>query len=347
MRIRRIAPIAVALLSVMAGFQQGHAVGRRLGTAGAAELLIPMGARNIGMAGSNVASIQNTDALYYNPAGLAALGWTELGFAYTGYFADMAVSYFTVGSKLGSTGALGISLQTLSIGEIAVTTIANPEGTGETIKPNYLTLTGSYARAFTDRINIGVTAKLIYEQVSDMRGSALACDLGIQYHSSLGVDLAVVMRNFGTSLRFSGTGIEFDSEVPYANPNATTRKTKLDMASHELPASLVLGASYRYRLSENHALNVSGLYSNNSYTIDQMQTGVEYNLMDKVFLRTGYNLALYPDTYPSGSKESQFGLTFGFGLRVPLAGRSIQFDYAYRDMDLFDAVQCIGMCVQL
>jgi hypothetical protein len=345
MRIRQLLIIPAVLFALLIAVTDGNAVGRRLGTAGAAELLIPMGAGNIGTAGSNAACVRNTEAMYTNPAGLAYLRNTELGFAYTTYFADMTVSYFTVATKLGSSNALGFAMQSLGIGDIPVTTIASPEGTGETVSPNFLTLSGTFARAFTDRIHMGATAKLVYEQVSDMKGSALAFDLGIQYRSSLGVDVAVVMRNFGTTLHFDGSSIDFNSDVPFADPNATTRKTKLDMASHELPASLGLGVSYGYRFMDSHVVNLSGLYSNNSYTLDEVSGGIEYGFMDRLFARAGYGLPLYPDTYPSDSKESEFGLTLGFGFRIPVSGKFIRFDYAYRETDLLDAVQCIGMAV--
>ncbi len=343
MRIRHTFSIPAVLFALFFTAANGHAVGRRLGTAGAVELLIPMGAGSIGTAGSDIAGIRNIEAMYYNPAGLAYLRQTELGFAYTSYFADMTISYFTLGTKLGQANALGFTLQSLGIGEIPVTTLASPEGTGESVKPNYLTLSGTFARAFTDRIHMGVTAKLVYEQVSDMRASALAFDLGIQYRSSIGVDMAVVMRNFGTTLRFDGNSIDFNSDVPFADPNATTRKTRLDMASHELPASLGLGVSYRRRFMESHAVNVSGMYSNNSYALDEVLGGIEYGFMDRLFARAGYSLPLYPETYPSGSRESEFGLTLGFGFRIPVSGKFIQFDYAYREMDVLNAVQSIGM----
>jgi len=335
--------VLILIVALFVGTQDVFAGGRKMGTAGAVELLIPMGARNVGMGGANVANIRGVESMYWNPAGMALLPNTETNFSYMKYFADMNVSYFAVGSKVGQLGVLGFSLQALDIGDIPVTTLENPEGTGEVVKPNFLTIATTFSKAFTDRINFGMNAKLISEKIGNMSATAIAFDFGLQYLSPIGIDFGVVMRNYGSKIRFDGTGVEFDSPIPYANPNATTRKTKLDMASHELPASMVMGIAYRYNFAEEHTLNATGVYNNNNFTLDQINTGLEYGYKDMFFLRTGYTTPLYPSDYPENAKDYQFGLTFGFGMHFMVGGSTIMFDYAYRDMDIFDANQYFSL----
>ncbi len=337
--------VFILLLVLLVGAGVGFASAPKLGTAGAVELLIPMGAQNVGMGGANIANIAGSEAIYWNPAGLSRIQNVDVGFNYMSYFADMNVSYLALGARAGKFGVVGFSLQALGIGEIPVTTIANPEGTGEIVKPTFLTLNATYARAFTDRIHFGLNAKLISEQIGDMSASAVAFDFGLQYTSPFGVDVGVVMRNYGTKLQFDGTGIEFDSDIPFANPNATTRKTKLDMAANDLPASLSMGVAYRYQINDMHGLHIAGQYSNNSYTLDGLKVGVEYNLDKMFFLRGGYDYTMYPSDYPSQAKEDQYGFTLGAGFHLLLNGRNIMFDYAYRNMDLFDANQYFSISV--
>jgi hypothetical protein len=338
----------IALLAVIAalavGSGDGFASGRRLGTAGASELLIPMGARAIGAAGADIAALSSTDALYFNPAGLAGLGNTEFEFNYMSLFADMNISYFSLGTKLSRFDAVAFGLQALNIGDIPVTTIENPEGTGETIQPTFFTLSAAYSRQFTDRIRFGLTGKLVSERIGEMNASALALDIGLQYRSPLGVDVGVVMRNFGTSLKFDGSGIEFDSPVPNANPYATTRKTKLDMASHELPSNLGLGLSYKFSWGEDHVVNAAAQYLNSSYAMDEILVGAEYGFHNMVFAKAGYTATLFPSN-DDVAKESEYGLTAGFGVRIPIGARSVRFDYAYRSMDIFEANQCLGISI--
>lgn len=171
-----------------------------------------------------------------------------------------------------------------------------------------------------------------------MSARAVAWDLGLQYRSDANLDFGVVLRNLGSKIQFDGTGIEFDSDIPYSNPSARTRKTKLDMAEHELPTTLNIGLAYRYNLSERHKTNISGQYVNSSYSFDQLVTGLEYSFNDMFFLRGGYNYPFFPDDYSADSKDDyQYGLHFGASLNVDIGGSKIRIDYAYRDMNLFDA----------
>ncbi len=316
------------------------ASGPKLGTSAAPELMIPMGARNVALGGANIADIGGSEAIYWNPAGLSLIKGGEATFSYLDYFADMKISYLAAGTKIGRTGALGISLQMFSVGEVAVTTIEAPEGTGEILKPNFMTLGATYARQFTDRINFGISLKVISEKIGNMSASAVAFDFGLQYVSPFNIAFGLTMRNFGSDMAYNGTGIEFDTQVPWSNPNATTRKTKLDMGSAELPTSLNMGISYDYKLDRLQTLKLSGVYANNSYAIDQAGVGVEYAFNKMVYLRGGYAMPFYPEDYPEGYKEDgQFGATFGLGLAVPMGGSALMIDYAYRNMDLFDANQ--------
>jgi hypothetical protein len=316
------------------------ASGPKVGINAAPELMIPIGSRSVALGGSILASVQGTEAIYWNPAGLAMLKGGEATFNYLSYFADMNISNITAGVQAGPLGSIGISVQSLSIGEIPVTTIQAPEGTGEILRPGYLTFGISYARRFTDRINFGTNMKVITERIGNMSASGIAFDLGLQYVTPWNFSFGVVMRNIGSELKFDGTGIEFDTAVPWSDPNSTSRRTKLDMASAELPTSMCMGVAYSYQLSESQKFNISGAYSNNSYGLDNVNAGLEYGLKNMVFLRAGYALPLYPEDYPAGDDgDQQFGLAAGVGLRIPLGGTTFLFDYAYRNMDLFDANQ--------
>ena len=335
--------VILLLISLMVSVQEVSAGGKRVGSAAGIELIIPMGAQNVGIGGSNLANVGGLEAMYWNPAGLSQIQGVQAGFNYMTYFADMNVSYFAVATNVGRLGVIGFSLQAMDIGDIEVTTIESPEGTGEIFTPNFMTLNATYSRAFTDRINFGLNMKLVTEKIEDMSASAIAFDFGLQYRSPFGIDFGVVMRNYGTNMEFDGTSIEFDSDIPWADPNATTRKTVLDMASHELPASLGLGVAYHYDINELHGLNVSGLFSNNNFNLDQVNFGLEYNFKKMFFVRGGYNHAFYPEDYPEDAQEFQYGLHFGFGVHVPFGGRTVMVDYAFRDMDLFDANHYVGI----
>ena len=335
--------LCIIALLVCAG--SAFASGNKLGTAGGIQLTIPMGAQNVGIGGSNIANVSGVEAMYWNPAGLSRIAKGEASFNYLNYFADMKISYFALGADVGKLGVIGFTLQAMDIGGINVTTIENPEGTGEVINPNFITLNATYSKAFTDRIHFGLNAKLISEMVANMSASAVAFDFGLQYRAPFGLDFGVVMRNYGSRMKYDGTAIEFDSDIPWANPNATTRKTRLDMAGQELPASLSMGLAYLYKLGDWHQFNVCGSYTSNSYGLEVVNAGLEYGLKKMLFLRAGYNLPLYPENYPSGAKEYQYGLSLGFGAHVNITGKTVKFDYGFREMDLLTGQHFFGVGV--
>jgi len=78
---------------------------RSAGTAGAAQLLIPVGAETIALSGANVGTVAGVDALHSNVAGLAH--WSS-GFQGTvstmSYIADIDVTYAGMVVSMGETG---------------------------------------------------------------------------------------------------------------------------------------------------------------------------------------------------------------------------------------------------
>jgi len=328
--------VGVMIMLLIVSAQDTFAGERKTGSSAASELLIPMGARSIGMGGANIANVSRTEAIYWNPAGLASLEGAEATFTYMTYFADMNVSYATIGYNVEDLGTVGLSLQALDIGGIEVTTINSPEGTGEILNPDFITLNLTFSRAMTDRILFGVNTKLVSEKIGNMSASAIAWDFGLQYRSDLNIDFGVTLKNLGSSMKFDGTGIEFDSPIPYSNPNATTRKTKADLATNELPTSLNIGLAYRYDINEQNRLNVTTAYSSNSFFSDQVIGGMEYSFDNFVFLRAGYEAPLYESNSPYETDDYQYGLTLGAGVNLDVGGNILHLDYAYRDMQLFD-----------
>ncbi len=328
--------VGVMIMLLIVSTQDTFAGERKTGSSAASELLIPMGARSIGMGGANIANVSRSEAIYWNPAGLASLEGAEATFTYMTYFADMNVSYATIGYNVEDIGTLGLSLQALDIGGIEVTTIDRPEGTGEVLTPDFITLNFTFSRMMTSRILFGVNTKLVSERIGNMTGSAVAWDFGLQYRSDLNIDFGVTLKNIGSSMRFDGTGIEFNSAVPFASPNATSRKTKVDLASNELPTSLNIGMAYRYNINEQNMLNVNTAYSSNSFFSDQVIGGLEYSFDNFVFLRAGYEAPMYESNSPYETDDYQYGLTLGAGVNLDVGGNILHLDYAYRDMKLFD-----------
>ena len=306
--------------------------GNRIGTAGAAELLIPVGPRGIAMGEANVATSYGLEALFWNPAGVAKMNnSTQAMFSHMSYIADIGVEYGAVAANFEDFGALALSIKALSIGDIPITTTLNPDGTGATFSPTMVVAGLSYSRLLTDRISVGITGNFITETIADVSASGVAFDIGVIYDNLAdlnGLSIGVVLKNIGTQMTYSGTGLLTLADVQTLN--RPPQYYKVDAAPFELPSNFQLAAGYRPVLDEMNSLQFSGIYQNNNFSGDEGKLGAEYGYHDMFFLRAGYQFALQQtDNYI-------YGFTAGAGINYSIEGFDIKVDYAFRDTKYFD-----------
>jgi hypothetical protein len=96
----------------------------RIGTAGANELLIPVGARGVAMGSSTVTNSVGADAIFWNPANVArSENNFDLIASNMTYIADINIIYGAVAIKAGEFGSLGFSIKSLSMDGILKTTV--------------------------------------------------------------------------------------------------------------------------------------------------------------------------------------------------------------------------------
>jgi hypothetical protein len=311
----------------------------RRGTAAATELLIPIGSAGVGLGGSVLGTASGLDAIHWNPAGLARSNMSsEVMFSRLTYIADIGVNYLAVSGNLEDLGFIALSFKSLSFGDIEVTTIDKPEGTGVTYSPTFLTAGLTYARRMTDRIFFGANVKMIYESISREQATAFAFDLGLQYRAGeTGFNFGVVLKNLGTKIKFDGP----DFERTVADPNQPLgfpqEPLAIRTAAFDLPTTLELGLSYNYPLVTDHNLIFNTSFVNNNYSNDEYRFGVEYSFKNMVFLRGGYALT----TGIPSQFENIYGPTFGAGIQYDVSGVLMAVDYAYRQTKFFSANQWI------
>ncbi len=316
---------------------------KRRGTAGAMELLIPVGSRATALGGNFIAAITGTEAIYWNPAGLAGMeSSVELMVSHFKYIADINVEYVSFGTKLGKIGALGLSVKTLDLGEIPVTTSASPEGTGQTFNPSFVTLGLTFSRRMTDRILFGVTAKLITEKIMNESANGMAFDFGVQYLTGANIRIGVALKNLGPNMKFNGPDPEVRAIIG-SDPNSRSKPMRAPLASFELPSTMELGISYDLNFNEIGMLTVAGNFMNHNFGLDQYGLAAEYNYNDRFFLRGGYSLGHNPDkgSFEASNDDFLFGPSFGAGVKLDLGVVGFNFDYAYRTAELFDDNQWI------
>jgi len=302
----------------------------RKGTSGAEEVLIPVGARGIATGGAFIANMTGLESLFYNPAGLDVYPQTEAMFSYINYLADINISYFAIGTSLGDFGSLAFDLKSLDFGDIPVTTIEFPDGTGDTYSPSFMTFGLTYSKVLTDRIAIGTNMKLVTENIGNTSATGFAVDAGVQYRFSQELMIGAAVKNIGTNMAYSGDDLNARTPIPGSLPGATTGTYGIVTESFLIPSSFQLSLTYALNFNEQNKLLFAGAYTaNNSYE-DVANFGLEYGFMNNFFVRGGYNYLV------QNQDNSIYGLTFGAGVNYEVgAGVGIVFDYAYRAVQEF------------
>jgi hypothetical protein len=306
----------------------------RAGTAAAPELLIPVGARDMAMGGAAIASSAGIGAVHWNPAGLARLHTEpQLLFSTMSYLADIRLNYVAIGAHFSRVGALALSLKALDFGSIPITTTSQPDGTGATFSPTFLTTGLTWARPLSERIVLGGTVHYVSNRIERAAAAGLSFSAGLQY-AQLGdvdgLDLGVVIKHIGSRLQYDGAALLRPGQLDaLRRPEALY---KIETSSADLPSTFEIGLGYRYNPVASGQVEHFLVFQHHNFADDQWKFGSEYVYRDLFATRGGFVYAA------DGTDNSHiFGTSFGLGLQLDLGGlEDVQIDYAYTTVDFFD-----------
>ncbi len=298
-----------------------------LGRAGAQFLTVGSGSRPLALGGAYVALAEGGDAIYWNPAGMATEERTVFSFSHTQLFAGQLKKENVAFIHPGLGGTVGLSAIAFLSGDIDITTVEEPEGTGEAYTANGFAAGISYARMMTDKFTAGITLKLINENIYKCSSFGWAFDLGGIYNTGLrNLRLGFVIQNFGPDLRYGGELLEFSTSTTEVMNEDVSAQYK--SSPYSLPLSFQVGVAYDLLTSGNNRITA---VLDGVHPIDQDETfagGLEYWLGETYSIRLGY------------TDRNNKGLSFGLGAKIPL-GNEVKavVDYGYVMHDYLDATQ--------
>lgn len=319
----------------------------RQGEAGAAELLLNPWANAAGLHTMGTSFVSGVAAMRLNPAGIGRLkGKNELAFGNTRLYEGSEVFMNALGytQKVGKNGAFGISLTQLDFGEIAITTEAQPEGTGGFYSPGFFNLGLGYSHTYANKISVGFLFRAISESLPDISAFGFAIDAGVQYVSGEkdNFKLGISLRNIGSPMQFSGEGLALAVDSP---ESPLPFQTKFDRRpeNFELPSVLNIGVSYDFYFASDLMLRMAGNFTSNAFSKDQIGGGAELHFKDLVILRGGYKLEVGESNSTRDNIYS--GIAGGVTINVPLQKSKktrLGLDYAYRTTNPFRGTHNIG-----
>lgn len=310
------------------------------GTTAAPFLSIGQGARAVAM-GSAFAGVANdVSAVYWNPAGLTSAEGFQMMFDHTTWIADIKYNFLAASYNLGSYGAVGFSFTSSSIGDMKVTTIDQPGGTGETFSASDVAISLAYAMQLTDRFSIGINPKFINQSIWKMNATAFAFDIGVKYITPFDdAVLAMSISNFGTKIQLLGnSNLVLHDLDPGTTGNNGKIPAYLETGAWSLPLNFRVGINYTPVRIDRHKLTVAADASHPSDDYESVNLGAEYSFNNFLFIRGGYKSLFLED-----SEES---FTLGFGVRQSLMNNAaILLDYAYQSFGRFSDIQKFTLSV--
>ncbi len=301
----------------------------RVGTAGAQFLKIGMGSRYVAMGEASVACVNDAYAMYWNPAALTEISSSNLSLTNVDWVLDVQVNNASFGKAIDEYSAFGISLTALSMGDMEVTTVEEPEGTGETFTSSSYSLALGYARKLTDRFSVGIGGKYVWERISEERASGLALDFGTLFYTGFrSLRIGMSISNLGSEMKLEGPELDAYYNPQPGNPNYDNVKAKLQVDPYDLPLTFRFGMAYDLIDSPESKLTVSVEAKHPNDNTQQASLGGEYIWKEMLALRGGYKL-----------NYEEEGVTLGGGLKLQ-TGKDTRLDisYAWADFSRLSSV---------
>lgn len=319
----------------------------RQGEAGAGQLLLNPYPRSAGLHTMTTSLVSGVEAMHLNVAGIGRINKTEVQFGHALYLqgTDIRLNGAGIAQRVGKSGAISVSLMSIDFGDIRVTTVDQPEGTGTTFSPSFFNLGVGYAHTFENKVSVGVLFRGVSESIQDVNSFGFAIDAGVQYVTGEkdNFKFGISLRNIGSRMTYGGQGLSTQGPAPNGGTYELTYAQR--SADFELPSMLNIGLSYDFLIGDKHRLTAIGNFTSNSFSQDQVGGGLEYSLSDMFMLRGGYRYEFGSDN--EVEQPIYTGLSAGASVSVPLSkeNKDVRFsiDYAYRNTKIWDGTHNIGI----
>jgi hypothetical protein len=319
----------------------------RAGQAGANELLVNPWAVSSGWGNAGMASVKGVDAIWSNVAGISFTNTIDINFSYTNWLAGSGTKVISFGLlvRMSESVVGGISVMSMGFGEIERTDTEHPDGGIGKFKPSLMNINIAIAKSFSNSIHGGFVLKIISEQISDMTGTGVAMDAGIQYVTGLtdNIHFGIALKNIGPTIKYKGDGLSYSVLLDGMSSNLTMVQRADEF---ELPTQLNIAAAYDFNFANASRLTLAFNFNSNAFSKDQFIFGAEGSFKDILLLRAGYTFekGIFKNIEDSECSNVNKGLSLGASVQAPLnkKGLKVCIDYSYRNTAHWKGTHSVG-----
>lgn len=303
---------------------------------------IGVDAAALGMSNAVVASTNDVNSGYWNPAGLVNLEDKQVSLMHASYFANIAqYDYAGFAMPIDNESAWGLSVIRFGVDDILNTTeLIDSEGN---IDYNRISLfstadygvTFSYARKLKiPGFQYGVNAKVIRRIIGDFANSwGFGFDVGIQFERN-DWKFGLMVRDVTTTYNIWNIDEEEYNKIKDAIPGENQEipeDSEITMPTAQLGMAKKFIIRYDYSIMAAANLNMrfsrtNDIISTEAVSIDPA-LGLEFGYTDLVFLRAGVG-NFQNVTQLDGGEKVGFQPNLGVGFKY----KGIQVDYALTDI---------------
>jgi hypothetical protein len=293
----------------------------------------PISAEAIGRGGLGVAMFRNSNAVFWNPGGLAWLdGKIDFNVNYTKGIANINHSSAVGAIALRGIGVLAVDAVMMDYGDFYGTRRANNEqGFDDTgvFSPNAWVIGLTYSQKVSDRFSYGVHLKYARQDLGD----AWIATAGIDVDDP---DLAMAQKSYVQSEPAADIGAVYDFLFHNIRFGAVIQNISREIRYEEEKFPLPFAVSFCLTFDPlsvfmpDNELNSLLLGFESRHPRDfkeKIKVGAEYTYHDMLILRGGY----------MGNYDER-GLTAGIGLTKQFGKTRFRIDYAFQDFGVFNAV---------
>jgi hypothetical protein len=302
----------------------------KVGTAGAQFLKIGVGSRYQGMGEASTATVNDIYAMYWNPAGLAAIENSAIGFTNVNWVLDINLNYLGYARSFENIGVFGVSAAVLSMGSQQITTFDQQDGTGSSYTATSYAVGFTYARQLTTKFAFGATVKYVGERIHQERSGGVGIDFGTMFYTGFrSLRIGMSIANMGPELKFSGPDLDIRYDPQEGQGANSPIAGSLKSTPYDLPMVFRVGMAYDLNFGPKSVLTLASELKHPSDNVEQGAIGAEFGYSNSFFLRGGYKI---------NYDEEHFSV--GGGIKTTVAGETkLLVDYSWQDLGRLQSAQ--------